>query len=197
MNEHALQKIGRTNGSICTLTAAGTVASTAVFALALFAAVAPTCRAQAASENSASAPTQSAGITLTLNAPPDPVEPGTSFQVPVTLSGTGEIVSFTVVFEYDATKLMLTSITPGDVLNRDGKSAPIIHSDSPAGHVVISMARPPGSPGIEGDGTVCVLTFQANAPGAGELTITRAFVVDRGQQMHPARFAPAHIVVRR
>lgn len=200
MTKRFSQKIGRMNRA-ATSAAAGTLASKVVYAIALFAAslplvsAPPTFGAQADSQTPSPASPQPTGVTLTFNAPTDPVNAGTSFQVPVMLTGAMDVASFALMFHYDATKLTLVSILPGDVLNRDGESAPIIHSDSPIGHVVISIARPPGAPGVDGTGTTCLLTFQANATGDSDLKITRTFVVDSTHRVLPAHFAPAHIVV--
>ncbi len=191
----------------------GSRASKAAFVIVLFAIAASpgliSAKLHAAAPGKASGPATAApasgpqvdsqtpaGATLTLNVPTAPVDAGASFQVPVTLTGATDVVSFTIIFDYDSTPLRLASISPGDFLNRDGEPARIVHSDSPMGHVVISMSLPPGSQGVNGDGTVCVLNFSAVDPGASDLKITRAWVVDRTNKMIPAHFVQPHIVVK-
>ncbi len=152
--------------------------------------------AQTDSQAPSDASAQSAGVTIMLNTPKAPVIAGASFQVPVTLTGATDVLSFALLFHYDATKLRLVSISPGDFLNRDGEQARPIYSDSPIGHVVISIARPPGTSGLNGDGTVCELQFEAVDSGAGDLTITRASVVNSGQQVTQVKFVQPSIVVK-
>jgi len=91
---------------------------------------------------------------------------------------------------------MLVNVSAGDFLSRDGQAAPPIHSDEPPGNLIVGMSRPPGAHGVSGSGTVCVLTFQAKAPGPSDLTIARASVVNSAQQQLPAAGAHASIVVR-
>jgi hypothetical protein len=49
---------------------------------------------------------------------------------------------------------------------------------------------------VSGSGVVCILTFQAKAPGASTLAITRAGIVDSKQKQIAAPVAQADIVVR-
>ena len=66
---------------------------------------------------------------------------------------------------YDNTKLALINVDTGDFLGHDGQAIALVHRDDGVGNVVISASRPPGVAGVNGAGTVCVLTFQANAAG--------------------------------
>jgi hypothetical protein len=147
-------------------------------------------------DSQASASPQGATATLTLKVPTAAVDSGTSFQVPVTLTGGTNVFSFAILFDYDSTTVKLTNISPGDFLNSDGATAPVRYSDSPVGRVAISMAREPGSPGLNGKGTLCVLNFEAKASGASDLKIERAFVVDSSHNMTPVHIAPPRIVVK-
>ena len=97
---------------------------------------------------------------------------------------------------YDPTKISLVNVSAGDLLSRDGQAAPPIHTDSPAGNLVIGMSRPPGTHGITGTGVVCVLTFQAKTSGPSDLLITRASVVNSTQQQLPVASAQTSIVVK-
>ena len=66
---------------------------------------------------------------------------------------------------YDNSKLALVNVDTGDYLGHDGQAIALVHRDDGVGNVVISASRPPGVAGVSGSGTVCVLTFQANAAG--------------------------------
>ena len=131
-----------------------------------------------------------------MNVPAVPPASGADFQVPIVLNGGADVASVALQMHYDATKLTLVNVSPGDLLSRDGQAAPPIHTDDGAGNLVIGLSRPPGTHGISGSGVVCVLTFQAKASGASELTIARASVVNSAQQQLPAASTQASFVIR-
>ncbi len=136
------------------------------------------------------------GASFALSAPPTAPGVGSSFVVPVQLSGGADVASMAMQLHYDATKLTLVNVTGGDLLTRDGQAAPPIHNDEPAGNLTVGIARPPGTHGVTGTGVVCALTFQAKAPGASDLTITRASVVNSEAQQMPVQTAQTTIVVK-
>ncbi|MGH9561843.1 MAG: cohesin domain-containing protein, partial [Terracidiphilus sp.] len=153
----------------------------------------PTPAAKAATPTAA-AP---ASASLSLNVPGAPVAPGTSFQVPVTLNGGADITSVALQLQYDPTKLQLTGATAGDLLGRDGQPTGISHVEEPAGTVVISISRPPGTHGVTGTGVVCALTFQAKAQGQSGLSLTRAAVMNGSQQqIQVGPLQPTLVVVK-
>jgi general secretion pathway protein D len=131
-----------------------------------------------------------------LNVPSASQTAGSSFQVPVVLNGGADIAQVALQLHYDATKLMLVNLSPGDFLTRDGQVAPPIHSDQPAGNLTIAESRPPGAHGVSGDGVVCVLTFQAKTSGASDLSIGRAAVVNSAQQQLQVASAQATVTVQ-
>jgi len=112
------------------------------------------------------------------------------------LNGATDVASVALQLHYDASKLQLVNVSPGDFLSRDGQAAPPIHADEPAGNLVVGISRPPGTHGISGAGVVCVLTFQAKASGASDLAITRASVVNGAQQQLPVASGQTSIVVK-
>ena len=136
------------------------------------------------------------GAALALNVPATPPASGATFQVPVVLNGAADVASVALQFHYDASKLQLVNVSPGDFLSRDGQAAPPIHADQPVGNLVVGISRPPGTHGISGTGVVCVLTFQAKASGPSDLAITRASVVNGAQQQLPVASAQTSIVVK-
>jgi len=131
-----------------------------------------------------------------LNAPAGPHATGSSFQVPIVLSGGTDIASIPLQLRYDPSKLTLANVAGGDLLNRDGQAMALIHRDDGPGNVTIVASRPPGAAGINGAGVVCVLTFQAKAAGESAITMTRAGIVNSKQQQVPAQGAQASIVVK-
>jgi general secretion pathway protein D len=110
---------------------------------------------------------------LMLNAPAT-VASGTTFQVPVVLTGGADVSSVPMQIQYDPSKLSLVNVGDGDLLNRDGQIVAMAHRDDGPGDLTINVSRSPGAPGVSGAGVVCVLTFQAKAAGATQLSFARA-----------------------
>jgi general secretion pathway protein D len=136
------------------------------------------------------------GAAFALNPPPTPPASGATFQVPVVLNGASDVSSIALQLHYDPAKLQLVNVSSGNFLSSDGQAAPTIHTDQPAGNLVVGMSRPSGTHGITGTGVVCVLTFQAKASGPSDLAITRASVVNGAQQQLPVASAQTSIVVK-
>jgi general secretion pathway protein D len=138
-------------------------------------------------------PTGAQGLRFAFNPPPGPVAVGATFQVPVVLSGGTDIASVPLQIHYDPAKLSLVNVGPGEFLGRD---AALVHRDDGSGGLSISAARPPGVPGVNGSGIVCVLSFQAKAAGESVLNITRSAVANSAQKPIPAQGAQLNIVVK-
>ncbi len=152
--------------------------------------------APAAATSAVSPAPPATGAAFALNAPSAPPASGSTFQVPVVLNGATDVASIALQFHYDAVKLQLVNVSGGDFLGRDGQAAPPIHTDQPAGNLVVGISRPPGTHGVTGTGVVCVLTFQAKASGPSDLSIARASVVNGAQQQLPVASAQTSIVVK-
>lgn len=97
---------------------------------------------------------------------------GAVFALSVVLAHAQDVSAVPIQIAYDPKVMQLVSVTDGGFLGKDGKSVTLQHRDDPAnGKVVISAIRPPGSPGVSGDGTVFNLTFLAKAKGSGVVSI--------------------------
>lgn len=84
-----------------------------------------------------------------------------------------DIASVPVQISYDPKVLQFVSVASGDFLSRDGQPPVLVHRDDPAsGKLQVTAQRPPGTPGVSGDGTVFSLVFAAKAKGNGTVTIT-------------------------
>jgi general secretion pathway protein D len=138
----------------------------------------------------------SGGVHFALNAPSGPVAAGTTFQVPVVLSGATDIASVPLQIQYDPAKLSLVNVAAGDFLSQGGQIVTLIHKDDGPGSITIGAARPPGAPGVSGSGVVCVLSFQAKAAGESILDITRSAAANSAQKQVPATGARVGIVVK-
>jgi general secretion pathway protein D len=132
-------------------------------------------------------------VSLQIAPPPAPPKVGSTFQVAVNLSGGQDIFSVPMQLHYDNSKLALVNVDSGDFLGHDGQAIALVHRDDGVGNVVISASRPPGVAGVTGSGTVCVLTFQANAAGDAALQIIRASAKNSAQQ--PVNIAGSQTVV--
>ncbi len=127
-----------------------------------------------------------AGVSLTLNAPPGPVPAGTTFSVPVVLTGGTDIAAVPVRISYDPAKLSLVNVDKGDFLGRDGQAWDLSHRDDPPGLIVINAERT-GTTGISGTGEVFVLSFRARAAGESTIEITHPGAVNSTRQQVPAQ----------
>jgi general secretion pathway protein D len=127
------------------------------------------------------------GVSLSLTALPGPVANGATFKVPVVLSAGNDIAAVPMQVQFDPSKLALVNVDRGDYLARDGQSVTLIHREDEAGNVTINATRPPGAAGVNGSGTVCILTFQAKATGQSSIAIIHAAPTNSAQKQLPAQ----------
>jgi general secretion pathway protein D len=128
--------------------------------------------AGAAPDQSGQSSAPAGKVNLMLNLPSSVIN-GTTFQVPVVLTGGSDVTSVPLQIQYDPAKLSLVNVGDGDLLTRDGQVVQMAHRDDGPGDLTVNVSRPPGTPGVSGAGVVCVLTFQAKASGSTNLGITR------------------------
>jgi general secretion pathway protein D len=133
----------------------------------------------------ASAASNAAPVSVALAAPPAAPKVGTTFQVPVNVSGGSDVFSVPLQLQYDPAKLTLINVDSGSYLGHDGQTVALVHRDDGAGGVAISASRPPGVAGVNGSGQLCVLTFQAKAAGDSIVSVTKAAARDSKQQALP------------
>jgi general secretion pathway protein D len=121
-------------------------------------------------------------VTLQIGQPATPAKVGATFQVAVNIAGGQDVFSVPMQLHYDQSKLALVNVDSGDYLGHDGQAIALVHRDDGAGNVVISASRPPGVAGVNGAGTVCILTFQANVAGDANMAVVRASTKNSAQQ---------------
>jgi general secretion pathway protein D len=136
----------------------------------------------AASGSTTVGPQIPGSVTLQIAPPAVPPKVGGTFQVAVNLNGGQDVFSVPMQLHYDSGKLALINVDSGAYLGHDGQAIALVHRDDGAGNVVISASRPPGVPGVNGSGTVCILTFQANAAGDANMAVVRASAKNSAQQ---------------
>jgi general secretion pathway protein D len=138
---------------------------------------------------------RSAGPSLMFSPLSGPVAAGSTFQLPVVLTGGTDIASVPMQIQYDPDKLSLVNVGPGEFLSRDGQAAPPVHRDE-RGLISINASRPPGTAGVNGGGIVYILSFQAKVAGESIVAMTRAATVNSAQQQTPVQGARISIQVK-
>ena len=128
--------------------------------------------------------TASAGqaVSMQIMPPAAPPKAGSSFQVAVRLTGGQDVFSLPMMMHYDSSQLSIINVDTGDFLGRDGQTVALTHRDDGNGMLVIASSRPPGTAGVSGGGTVCILTFKAKAAGDVSITLVRAAAKNSAQQ---------------
>ena len=78
-------------------------------------------------------PTPDPACNLMFSPPGSPVAAGSTFQVPVVLTGGKDISSVPLQIQYDPAKLSLVNVTSGDLLSRDNQAVALVHRDDGPG----------------------------------------------------------------
>ncbi|HET9281563.1 MAG TPA: cohesin domain-containing protein [Candidatus Angelobacter sp.] len=112
-------------------------------------------------------------VSLTLDPGSLTPQQGSNFNVTVKLAHGQDISAVPIQITYDPKTIQFNSVTNGDFLAKDGQQVILVHRDDPsAGKLQITAQRPPGTPGISGDGAVFNLVFTAKAKGNSNITIS-------------------------
>ena len=111
---------------------------------------------------------------------------GSTFQVSVVASNAHDLFAVPLQIQFDPHVLSLVNVDSGDLLGRDGQAVALVHRDEGNGAVTISAMRPPGTQGVDGQGSICTLTFKALAPGDATVALTRIGTKDSQQNRIPS-----------
>jgi len=161
-------------------------------------AVQPTSAIQpATAQPTAAAASAPMGSPIVSFDPPTLDQPvGSTFTVNVNLAGGQNIFSAPLQIVYNPRVLQLVNVSNGTLLSQDGQTVALVNrDDSMAGILQVTASRPPGAPGISGDGSLFTLTFQARAPGQATLSINRAVLKNAAMQNTPASGSQAIVTV--
>jgi general secretion pathway protein D len=125
--------------------------------------------------SAAAAITAGMGTPVTINVVPATMTQavGSTFQVAVMASNAHDLFAAPMQMQFDPKVLQLVNVDAGEMLQRDQQAIALVHRDEGNGAVTISASRPPGAKGIDGQGTICTLTFKAIAPGDATLALVR------------------------
>jgi general secretion pathway protein D len=110
---------------------------------------------------------------------------GSTFQVAVMLSNAKDLFSVPLQMQFDPKVISLVNVDAGELLSRDGQAVALVHRDEGNGQVTISASRPPNAKGVNGQGTLCTLTFKALAAGDSPLTLMKIGAKDSNQNNLP------------
>jgi general secretion pathway protein D len=113
------------------------------------------------------------------------------------LSGAQNAYSVPLQVSYDPKVLQVVNVSNGSFLSQDGQAVALVHRDDDStGTLQITATRPPGAPGVSGQGAVVTLTFMAKAPGQSLLTILRGGARDPNMQALPVAGAAATVQIQ-
>jgi general secretion pathway protein D len=121
---------------------------------------------------------------------------GSTFQVAVMVGNAHDIFSVPLQVQFNPAVLQLVNVDSGDFLSRDGQVTSISHRDDGAGLVAIATERPPNTAGVNGQGSICTLTFKAIAAGDSNLTLVKVGAHNSAQANLPAVGSQAVVHVK-
>ncbi len=134
-------------------------------------------------------------VTVALN--PSNANPavGSTFTVSVDMQNGQDIFSVPMTLQFNPRVLQLVNVDAGGFLQKDGKSATVLHRDLD-GTLNIVATRPPQSPGVSGSGSICTLTFRATAPGDSNISFSQVGAKNSAQVAMPATGSAAMVHVK-
>lgn len=121
---------------------------------------------------------------------------GSTFQMAVVASGAKDLYSVPVQVQFNPALLSLVNVDSGEFLGRDGQAVAVVHRDEGNGLVTISVSRPPAVRGMDGQGSVCLLTFKANAAGDATVSLAKVGAKDSSQANLPAVGSQATVHIK-
>ncbi len=121
---------------------------------------------------------------------------GSTFQVSVMLSNGANIASVPLQMQYNPAVLQLVNVDAGNFLSKDGQPVALAHRDEGNGLISLTASRPPGVPGVSGEGNVATLTFKAVTAGDSKLSLTKVGAMTSSQISLPTTGSETTIHVK-
>jgi general secretion pathway protein D len=162
--------------------ASGTSTSAANAAQSMIGKMASDARPVAPGPRTPLVPANSGPVILAVTPAASAQAVGATFTVAVTATNAHDLYSLPVQMQFDPKVLQLVNVDAGEMLSRDGQAVALVHRDEGNGAVTVSASRPPGAQGVDGQGTICTLTFKAIGPGDATLALTRIGARDSQQK---------------
>jgi general secretion pathway protein D len=150
---------------------------------------------QPATQQPAPANAPGGPVSFTVVPPASNQAVGSTFQVAVMLGNGRDISSVPLQLKFNPAVLQLVNVDTGDLLSRDGQLASLVHRED-NGLVAISTTRPPNAAGVNGQGSLCTLTFKAIAAGDSDLTLVKVGAINSKQANLPAVGSQAVVHVK-
>jgi general secretion pathway protein D len=135
-------------------------------------------------------------ISFTVVPPSVPPAVGSTFQVAVMLANGRDVYSVPLQMQFNPKVLQLVNVDSGNFLGRDGQPIALVHRDDGNGLVTISTSRPPNLAGVNGQGSLCTLTFKAVAAGDSDLALVKVGARNSTQANLPAVGSQAVVHVK-
>ncbi len=142
------------------------------------------------------APAGTPPVTLSVIAPAANQAVGSTFQVAVTVNNARDLYAVPLQLRFNPQVLQLVNVDSGDLLSRDGQAVATVHRDEGDGLVNISTSRPPGVKGVEGQGSICTLTFKAIAAGDSTISLPKVGARNSSQSNLPTVGTTATVHVK-
>ncbi len=152
--------------------------------------------AQRALADPSGAAAPAAPVSFSVTPPSATQTTGSTFQMAVVASNAKDLYSVPMQLRFNPALLSLVNVDSGEFLGRDGQSVAVVHRDEGNGMVTVSVSRPPAVRGVDGQGSVCVFTFKANAPGDATVSLVKIGARDSAQTNLPAVGAQATVHIR-
>lgn len=128
----------------------------------------------------------------------NPIKMGTQFSLAVSIENAQNVHGLSFNLHFDPNMLQLVDIHSGEFLSGDSNSAALAQRpENNQGEAVVSMTRPPGSPGISGTGVLMNLIFKTIRPGTCSISFGSSSILrDSAQAILPARFSSAQVILK-
>jgi general secretion pathway protein D len=98
--------------------------------------------------------------------------------------------------QYDPKILELVNVDAGDFLGKGNQPVSLVHRVEGNGLVTISSTRPPQTAGVDGQGSVCTLTFKAIGAGDSNIALVKVGAKNSAQVNLPAVGSQAVVHVK-
>lgn len=147
-------------------------------------------------EQQAAASASAAPVNFTVVPPNGNQSIGGTFQMAVLASNAQDLYSVPLQVQFNPAVLQLVNVDSGEFLGRDGQAVAVVHRDEGNGNVTVSVSRPPATRGMNGQGSVAVLTFRAIAAGDSDVSLVKVAAKNSMQANLPAAGSKAVVHVK-
>ena len=122
---------------------------------------------------------------------------GSPIVVSLHVEGAQDLYAAPLKIKYDPKKLKLNALTPGAFLGSDGQAASFSENTrNDDGEATITLSRPPGVKGLNGNGALLGLTFTTLVPGSTRINVLDPALKNSEQQPVPSNSPAIDVEVR-